>query len=508
MRRSHQFIAVGMAFLLLLSGADARRSSKKGKHPTETVAPTEDSGGDGGSAQAAATKKEDNAPAKEDKSSQPATDVGGSGGATTQAVASGEVKSATKAPKVKRLRSTTLPLLEKNFPEPIAVTLQREMSDVLKRNPRLDQKELDVRLAEFAQEMPFDQVELARTAYQNGRDAFAKLELDSAILTLSDAVDQLIAVLPYIKKQELADAMMALAVAQQQQKGKNPAMQATLRRLVTWRPTYQVDTEQFPAAINDPLEAARAYQAQQPQGQVKVLSEPTGAQVFVDGEFAGTAPLTVEHLTVGEHYVTFKKLGFKRGLRVANIIKDRPAQVLGKLDRSEKFLLVEQAIGRVGPMMGQKRLDKVVDNLRETLFLDHAIFLRMQRAASQSSGVEDVTVNAYLYDLRSRSLLSEKSERIRVQNGVPAEGVMALLADKLYEGVDYDAVEQKPDDAPLPVVVQQKPLYKRWWFWTAIGVVVAGGASALAVGLTLREPSCPDGHTCTGNLVYSLQIPF
>lgn len=85
---------------------------------------------------------------------------------------------------------------------------------------------------------------------------------------------------------------------------------------------------------------------------------------------------------------------------------------------------------------------------------------------------------------------------------------MALLADKLYEGVDYDAVEQKPDDAPLPVVVQQKPLYKRWWFWTAIGVVVAGGASALAVGLTLREPSCPDGHTCTGNLVYSLQIPF
>ena len=38
--------------------------------------------------------------------------------------------------------------------------------------------------------------------------------------------------------------------------------------------------------------------------------------------------MTVEHLTVGEHYITFKKLGFKRGLRVANIVKDRPAQVL------------------------------------------------------------------------------------------------------------------------------------------------------------------------------------
>lgn len=500
MRRGHQFVAVGMAVLMLLSSANARKADKKGKK-TDVVTAT-DSAGESGSAKASDAKPDE-------KTATPAADAAASAGdaaATGSAPAAADAKPA-KDKKVKRLRSTTLPLLDKNFPEPVAVALQREMSDALKRNARLDQKELDVRLAEFAQEVPFDQVELARTAYQNGRDAFNKLELDNAIVTLSDAVDQLIAVLPYIKKQELADAMMALAVAQQQ-RNKNPAMQATLRRLLTWRPTYQVDNDQFPAAINDPLEAARTHQSQQPQGQVKVLSEPPGAQVFVDGEFAGTSPLNVEHLTVGEHYITFKKLGFKRGLRVANIVKDRPAQILGKLDRSEKFLLVEQAISRVGPTMGAKRLDKVVDNLRETLFLDHAIFLKMQRSAPQSSGSEDVTVAAYLYDLRSRSLLSEKTETVKVQGGVPAEGAMALLADKLYEGVDYDSVEVKPDDAPLPVAVKQTPLYKRWWFWTAIGVVVAGGASALAVGLTLRQPSCPDGHTCTGNLVYSLTIPF
>ena len=73
-----------------------------------------------------------------------------------------------------------------------------------------------MRLAEFAQEMPFDQVELARTTLQKGKDAPFKMEVDNAILQLSDAVDQLIAVLPYIKKQELADAMMAVAVAHYQ----------------------------------------------------------------------------------------------------------------------------------------------------------------------------------------------------------------------------------------------------------------------------------------------------
>jgi hypothetical protein len=28
------------------------------------------------------------------------------------------------------------------------------------------------------------------------------------------------------------------------------------------------------------------------------------------------------------------------------------------------------------------------------------------------------------------------------------------------------------------------PIYKKWWFWTIIGVVVAGGAVGAAVGVT------------------------
>lgn len=490
MNVSHPLLVGAMAFLFLFSVADARKTDRKTKKPPveATAGPTE-------------TEAK-----PEEKKTETAVAVQPSEAETARVGAETKPAAGKVEKKAKRLRSTTLPLVEKSVSEPVAVALQREMSDALKRNPRLDQKELDVRLAEFAQEMPFDQVEMARAAYQKGMAAFNKLELDQAVLALSDAVDQLIAVLPYIKKQELADAMMALAVMQQQ-KGKTAAMQSVLRRLLTWRPTYQVDNDQFPAAINDPTEAVRAQVSQLPRGQAVILSDPPGAQVFVDGDFVGTSPITAENLAVGEHFVTFKKLGYKRGLRVANVVNNRPAQILGKLDRSEKFLLVEQAIARVGPTMGQKRLDKVVDNLRETLFLDHAIFLKMQRTA-QSGVAEAVTVKAYLYDLRSRSLLSEKTDQIKVTGGVPAEGAMALLAEKLYEGVDYDAVDVKPDDAPLPVVVEQKPLYKKWWFWTAIGVVVAGGASALAVGLSLRQPSCPDGHVCTGNLVYTLTIPY
>ena len=58
MRRSHQFVAVGMAFLLLLSGASARsKHDRKGKKHTDAVATPAKSGDEGGDPPATATKK-------------------------------------------------------------------------------------------------------------------------------------------------------------------------------------------------------------------------------------------------------------------------------------------------------------------------------------------------------------------------------------------------------------------------------------------------------------------
>lgn len=459
-----------------------------------------------------AAPKETPAPVKDAAKDAPTKDAPVKDAATAAAAAS-PAPAAAPAPapkKVKKLRVTVLPVPDKNFPEQAAVALQRDLSEGLRKNSRLDHKDLDVRLAEFAQEMPFDQVELARTTFQNGREALFNFQLDKAIAQLADAVDQLVQVLPYIKKQELADAMMALAAAQQQKgnKASTNAMQATLRRLLTWRTGYQLDTEQFPASLNDPLEEARVFVGQQPQGQLKVLSEPLGAQVYIDGEFAGVAPTTVPNLAVGEHYVTFRKLGYKRGLRVAQVQAARVGQVLGKLERADKYLLVDQALERAGSKVGESPIDPVVDNLRETLFLDHAVFLKLQRGGSFSASLEEVSVSAFLYDLRSRRLIEKRVERVRIQGGVPSEGVMQRIADDLYAKVDYDADEKAPED-PKPVKIEPpKPLHKRWWFWTAIGGAAAVGAAVLGVGLALRPASCPDGHICTGELTYSLSVRF
>ena len=66
--------------------------------------------------------------------------------------------------------------------------------------------------------------------------------------------------------------------------------------------------------------------------------------------------------------------------------------------------------------------------------------------------------------------------------------------------VALDARPPPPSDAMLtspPATLSQsddRPIYTKWWFWTAVGGVVVTG---LIVALWLnRDPSCPDMRTC------------
>jgi hypothetical protein len=49
--------------------------------------------------------------------------------------------------------------------------------------------------------------------------------------------------------------------------------------------------------------------------------------------------------------------------------------------------------------------------------------------------------------------------------------------------VPVAAVVVTPPARPAPTpVATSEPIYTRWWFWTAIGVVAVGGTAAILVG--------------------------
>ena len=52
-----------------------------------------------------------------------------------------------------------------------------------------------------------------------------------------------------------------------------------------------------------------------------------------------------------------------------------------------------------------------------------------------------------------------------------------------------------PSSSVPPSSDESHPIYTRWWFWTGIGAVVAGGVVVFL--LANRDPACPAGRTCS-----------
>ena len=78
-------------------------------------------------------------------------------------------------------------------------------------------------------------------------------------------------------------------------------------------------------------------------------------------------------------------------------------------------------------------------------------------------------VDSYIADRRQQ--WAAKSRQAAAEN--PTTGAVGRTVDK--------STVAQPCPSPA-----QTPVYKKWWLWTIVGVVVAGGAVGLGVGLTQR----------------------
>lgn len=381
---------------------------------------------------------------------------------------------------------TAFYLRGKGTTEEDTARLSRKINKALRDNPNIRLHDSDKLLAKSAGDVPRSRIQKATAECEAGIRQLQAGEPNNAVKSLRSSAAELAELLPFIKKRLLARAQLALGVALAAS-GKAKQAKRAFVQLLTWRPTLAYDSATFDATYLPLFVQARRQVKKLSRGSIELATDPRGAKAYVDGRYVGVTPTAAWGLAVGKHYATFRKAGYIKGGLPVVVDPKQQASYTRKLRRSEKFLLIEQALTATRTALGHKKANSAMVDLGRVLFVDQIVFVEISRL-----GPVAIEARAYLYDLRSKLLLNEVRQTINPQRPAAASGLARLL----YLNARYDGSLPPPPTPPPPTAPEVRPLYARWWFWTAIGAGLAAGAVAIAVPLALQEPGCPDGNRC------------
>ncbi|RMH45029.1 MAG: PEGA domain-containing protein [Deltaproteobacteria bacterium] len=374
-----------------------------------------------------------------------------------------------------------------DLPGPSRATTQLAVERALERNPRLVVEDKDIRLAQRSGAYDADAAQEARGLLATGEALLAKGRAADALVRLDAAAHGLEAALPFVPKRELARAQYLVGAAHAAL-GHADEARRTFVRLLTWRPRFALDPRVAPGHTVVLFDAARRAVASLPRGRVRVRANIAYAQAYVDGVFVGFTPTSKAGLPAGDHYVTVRAEGYVRQVAKVTVRPDRSAFARVELTRSPGRDAVDRAVAAIAPRLGAAALAEPLARLRERLDVDHAVFV----------AVDGASYTAFVYDLASGSRLARAEARIGDDED-PQRAFLAL-ADALY--TEAFRVAAAPAAVPAaPAAGRRRPFYRRWWFWTGVGVAAAVAAAPFLLPERRAAPSCPRDHVC-GEVVF------
>ncbi len=254
------------------------------------------------------------------------------------------------------------------------------------------------------------------------------------------------------------------------------------------------------------------------RSQLQVSANVGGADVFLDGRNIGKTPLVLtKDLGKGTHIVTVTRPGYLpvrneirvgqgRKLKVSVTLEKESTEVAAKVPVMGKKVDVKEEPEPAEPppppppppkvpVMGKKVVDKKVGGEEKPEPAEPPLPPPPPPPVPGDKVAEPKLVERKAAARRPvvrkpvERKVSEKREESK-PGDLPEKKPESREFLPSFGGVG--GVEEKKPDEDLRIS-ESRPLYEQWWFWTAIGVVVAGGVVGLVFGLSAEEEGIPSG---------------
>lgn len=338
-----------------------------------------------------------------------------------------------------------------------------------------------------------------RTNLAEGRVLYERADFESAIPVLDGAVAQLQdGMAGATDSKDLIDALLLLGLAHASI-GNQDEARATFQRAITLEPSRELDAVNYPPKMVSLFNEVRSAVRGQSMAQLVVQAAEPEAEVYVDGQPVGKAPVTVADLPPGEHYVLVRGQGGKRSFAKLTLgVGEREVYQAPLEGRSfatagasagERSRQIRQLYGSLGTHVatgvlvlgGELPSGEVGLQLYETRTGNFSQMLSAPAGSDPVSAVLDLVPSV------SSWLTEEGTLRTDRVSTTPAP--LDVSANQLLSSILLD-----PEPIVDQVVVTRGP---PWYVWAGVAAVVGGGAATAAVLLTSDDPDPVDPNQGT-----------
>jgi tetratricopeptide (TPR) repeat protein len=255
------------------------------------------------------------------------------------------------------------------------------------RNPRYSVLDLERMLEGGEASAAERRQRQADEAWRRGRAAYDAFELPAALESFAEAlvgyeqaVAALVDVSPLVQVLKYQGAAYALS-------GDVKNARRSFKRAVTIDPGLSLAGDNFPEEVTAIAEEYRAKVESAPRGTLTVYAAPPAAEVWVDGGFRGSAPISIDNLPTGTHYVRVTRDGYASFGSPVEVGRRTEETLQATLRPTQRFAEFDDLAARLKTASEQGAAE-----LAALLKVDQLLWLVTEAAG------DDVTVTATLTD--------------------------------------------------------------------------------------------------------------
>jgi hypothetical protein len=196
---------------------------------------------------------------------------------------------------------------------------------------------------------------------------------------------------------------VAMYAASLNARGEIEEAKIAILDLLALAPTFELDRKRYPQEfVTLRAQVATARNAQL-RGNVEVKTRPSGARVYLDGEFKGYTPLVLQTLPIGKHMLRVERPGFKLWGTLVEVSPE-DSEVKQDLTPTPGYKAYDAMVDALATDLLKDKGSGTMKGMGRTLGLDRAV-VAVLKEVTESGAIE---MNIGLFDLKEGKRLAGK----------------------------------------------------------------------------------------------------